>query len=783
MRESLEVLLDDQSDRWLRGSRRMVEDYLDERPELRADSECLLDLIFHEVLLRQRAGEAFEVAEYVRRFPDLSTPLRMHFTVHEMLDSIGHEALGDGAPRDPPAEPAASWPEAGDREVVSAGRFMLLRFHARGGLGEVFVARDGELPREVAFKRLQPRHARDADVQARFVREAEITSRLEHPGVVPVYGLCRDGSGAPGYAMRLIHGEPMSVAIERLHERAAPRPDRLPLRRLLGRFVAACHAVAYAHSQGIVHRDLKPSNIMLGPYGETLVIDWGLARAVPNTPTGDAEPLTPCSAGDRIAETQPGELLGTPAFMSPEQAAGRADRVGPASDIYSLGATLYVLLTGATPFADTSPQKLLQCVREGHFPPPRERAADVPRALEAVCLKALAVRPEDRYATAQALADDIDRWLADEPVTAFRAPWYARIARLARHHPAWGAGATVAVVVATIALALLHFARDRARNAELLAGQRQLRAAVSIFHEAVKEAESGDHRSAARTYRSAIDQLEPLLAHDLDARPRMAVSLNNLGAASLAAGDLAGAEAALQRACREFDRLLRAEPDHCGHRHGASAAWRKLGVVHARCGRSEEAETTFQRAIELLRPCVEAANPRHEHVYFLAQVHMTHAEFLAEQGSSERAEAAYRETVRLAGIAVERSDAARAAAAEDAFPEHRRLLADGLLALSRLYGSSSRPDESSAATAAAHECRRTLAGQQLQAGRQFLDDQNLARAGAAFEEVLELLLKDGGAVDRASLAAAWRGLGEVHQRANRPRLAEHAFAQERKLQP
>jgi tRNA A-37 threonylcarbamoyl transferase component Bud32 len=218
-------------------------------------------------------------------------------------------------------------------------RFRVLRPHARGGLGEVFVARDEELHREVALKEIQERYADDPASRARFVLEAEITGALEHPGIVPVYGLGTRADGRPYYAMRLVKGDSLKQAIERFHKadgtgRGAGERG-LALRRLLGRFVDVCNAVAYAHSRGVLHRDLKPGNVMLGPYGETLVLDWGLAKAVgrPEGADGAAEgTLRPPSAGDP-APTQAGTALGTPPFMAPEQAAGRLDRLGPASDV------------------------------------------------------------------------------------------------------------------------------------------------------------------------------------------------------------------------------------------------------------------------------------------------------------------------------------------------------------------------------------------------------------------------------------------------------------------
>src|SRR5262249_51806346 len=241
-------------------------------------------------------------------------------------------------------------------EAPPAGRprFRVLRPHARGGLGEVFVAHDEELHREVALKEIQGRHAADPSRRRRFLLEAEITGRLEPPGIVPVYGLGAYADGRPYSAMRFIKGDSLRHAIERFHRdrESLPAGERtLRLRELLGRFVGVCNAVAYAHSRGIVHRDLKPDNVMLGPFGETLVVDWGLAKPVgrgqPGVGAGEAA-LEPTGAGEP-ARTVLGEAVGTPAYMSPEQAAGRLDELGPASDGYSLGATLYHLLARRAP--------------------------------------------------------------------------------------------------------------------------------------------------------------------------------------------------------------------------------------------------------------------------------------------------------------------------------------------------------------------------------------------------------------------------------------------------
>ena len=312
-------------------------------------------------------------------------------------------------------------------------RFRVLRPHARGGLGAVFVALDTELHREVALKQILDDHADDPTSRQRFLLEAEVTGGLEHPGIVPVYGLGTYGDGRPYYAMRFIRGDSLKEAIEHYHGYAAFQTDpgrrSLELHKLLRRFIDVCNAIDYAHSRGVLHRDIKPGNVLVGKHGETLIVDWGLAK-----PTGqsdarsDERTLRPSSASGS-AETLPGSALGTPAYMSPEQAEGDLDRLGPRSDVYSLGATLYCLLTGRPPFEGGDIGGILRGVQRGDFRPPRAIDPATDRALEAVCLKAMALKPEDRYGSCRALAEDVERWMADEPVSAWRAKPFSRRGR------------------------------------------------------------------------------------------------------------------------------------------------------------------------------------------------------------------------------------------------------------------------------------------------------------------------------------------------------------------
>jgi eukaryotic-like serine/threonine-protein kinase len=348
------------------------------------------------------------------------------------------------------------------------------------------VALDSELNREVALKQIVDRHADDPDSRARFLLEAEVTGRLEHPGVVPVYGLGCDVGGRPYYAMRFVKGQSLKEAIERFHADEGSdgrdlRQGNLALRQLLNRFVAVCNVMAYAHSRGVIHRDLKPANILLGPYGETLVVDWGLAKVVGRgeaaAPAGAVEVTLEPASGSGSSETLPGTALGTPAYMSPEQAEGRLERVGPRSDVYSLGATLYCLLTGRPPVGETDVAEALRQVQRGEFPPPRAVRRGIPPGLEAICLKAMALAPEGRYPSVRALADEIEHWLADEPVSVYREPISVRLTRWGRRHRTCATGIGVLLVTTVVGLAI---AAALIRGEQLRTEGERLRAELNL---------------------------------------------------------------------------------------------------------------------------------------------------------------------------------------------------------------------------------------------------------------------------------------------------------------
>ncbi len=604
---------------WRAGQRPRLEEYLTALPQ--AQRPVLLrELLPIEIDYRRAAGEDGLADEYRVRFPELDAA---------WLASVLAE--------EPP-------PTHGDGR-----RYRVLHFHARGGLGEVHVAFDAELRRQVALKRIQDRHRGDPEGYRRFLREAEITGRLEHPGVVPVHGLIHDGDGQPCYAMRLIEGESLKEALGRLHNPAGPPGPALTLRQLLTRFVTVCQTVAYAHSRGIVHRDLKPANIMLGKYGETLVVDWGLAKE-----TGRQGDKETGRQGDK--ETGTGRALGTPAYMSPEQAVGRANAFGPAGDIFGLGATLYAVLTGRAPYGETPAEGPPPQARPGSFPPPSRVKPDVPRALEAICLKAMAWRPEDRYATALELAADLERWLAGEPVAAYPEPWAQRLGRwVVRHRTRVAGGAALVVgAVPVLALLVVLLERERARTArEYDAAQANAARAVSAMNQgrrAVFEmgfmAQSGVRSSKLirqrnlRVARRTFGGFRQQYPDDTGLLVELAEFHFHYGWVCMEVGDWPEAIAALQEAVDDYGKILVQDPRE-KLRARRALCWLNLGLAYHALRRPAETEAAFREALAVQEPLTRA-NPQPVHQANLAEMYGSLGVFLRDTGRQAEAVTALR---------------------------------------------------------------------------------------------------------------------------------------------
>lgn len=355
-----------------------------------------------------------------------------------------------------PSTPGGKLPAAPDHDelqVVSAAHYALGAELARGGMGRIRHAHDRRLRRPVAVKELL---IKDRSLAERFEREILLTARLQHPSIVSIYEAGRWASGEPFYAMRVVPGKALDAVIAPL----SSLPERLAL---LPNVIAVVDALAYAHAERIIHRDLKPANVLIGPFGESVVIDWGLAKDLAATTSADDLATTPYRAPTDDGLTLAGSVMGTPAFMPPEQAAGKL--VDERADVYALGAILYQVLAGEPPFTGKSSHELLAKVLNERPVPLASRVAGVPGDLVTIIDKAMAHRPEDRYANAGELAVDLKRFQTGQLVGAHA---YSRMQLLRRwvrrHRGAVGVGALAVIALAIIgAISVRNVVRERDR--------------------------------------------------------------------------------------------------------------------------------------------------------------------------------------------------------------------------------------------------------------------------------------------------------------------------------
>lgn len=644
----------------------------------------------------REAGAALTPEQLCQDHPELLHELRRRVALLQAFDAYDLTAVsvvdGGAHPATPPGD--------------AADRYRRLALHARGGLGEVYVAQDRRLGRPVAVKRMQDRHAHSDTLRMRFLRETIITARLQHPGIVPVYDESTDAAGRPVYVMRFVDGETLEAAIARLPPLRRGDFAGSEFRALLSRFVTVCNTIAYAHAQGVIHRDIKPANILLGRFGETLVVDWGMAKAGvddplpgPSPTTTDAPDLLP-TRGDGMTEA--GDVLGTPAYMSPEQAQGRWQEVDARSDVYSLGATMYHLLTGCPPFEGGPWADLSRRIATGDFPKPRARNPATPPALSAICRRAMAVAPADRYASALDLAADLEHWLADEPVAALPDSLPHRAGRWIRRHRTV---ATTASAVALLAGAVLAYGvvalegerrltarqRDRAQvqqlrlrqalddmlsddalswlvaqpdappeqkaflNRILMNYQRLAsdaagdddggRAVADACHRVAQIHEAlGDQGQAEAAFRRAVDLLGALVERfpdDAACRLHLGMALSQFGWLLHNTARDEMAKQFLGRALAILEPLAVQLPEDVAVRNELAGAHNYFGTVAYRFGQPAESLRHFRRALELYASPPEGDHERPMRDLYQAEVHANIALVLVSQSATEAAEAEF----------------------------------------------------------------------------------------------------------------------------------------------
>jgi serine/threonine protein kinase len=365
-RDLTKVLLADQRRRWQAGERWTVEAYLAQNPALAGQADGVLDLIYQEVFLREQHGEPAGLEEYLGRFPQYALDLRLQFEVHEAIQNETTTA------------------QTRTPQVADLPGYVLEAELGRGAMGIVYRARDLAHDRTVAVKMLLPEHFDRRSVLRRFLGEARAVTRLTHAHIVAVHEVGESSSG-PYLVMELINGPSLEAVLQ-----SGP----IPMATAVATLVPVAEAVDYAHRRGVIHRDLKPSNILLEPKRGPVVLDFGMAKVQRER------------GGSSISSwTQPGTIMGTPAFMPPEQTGIEGAVIGPASDVYSLGAILYVMLAGRPPFVEANAMRTIRKVRTAPPPPMRSFRPDVPEPLERICLKCLAKEGAQRYPSAWALAE------------------------------------------------------------------------------------------------------------------------------------------------------------------------------------------------------------------------------------------------------------------------------------------------------------------------------------------------------------------------------------------
>jgi serine/threonine protein kinase len=383
------VLRADQRRRWQRGQKVEAELYFQDFPTLAADERAAADLVFHEYCLREEIGPAPTLDDFRTRFPQLVSKLEKRLVVHQLLRE--KEGVSGGT--------ASTDFLADDDEFPKVPGYFFFRELGRGGMGVVYQANQEGLDRFVALKMLLPEAQADEEDRLRFKTEMAVVSRLQHPNLIQIYEV-GEFEGRPFFSMEFVDGGSLEDKLK--GQPMAPK-EAAKIAAVLAR------AMHYAHRHNIVHRDLKPANVLLTADGLLKITDFGVAKRQ-----------------DRGGKPAQEMVLGTPIYMAPEQARAKAEEIGPHTDVYALGAMVYEFLTAAPPFMGETVQDTLLKVLYEELVPPSRLQARIPRALEAIVVKCLEKEPAKRYATAEALAIDLEKFLTDEGEQKSGSGWLTR---------------------------------------------------------------------------------------------------------------------------------------------------------------------------------------------------------------------------------------------------------------------------------------------------------------------------------------------------------------------
>lgn len=534
------------------------------------------------------------------------------------------QTVDRGQPVDPQVK------ETVDFAPETQSRYTLTRVHGEGGLGQVWLAVDPSLNRDVALKRIRPGKGSSRDAQLRLIREAQITGQLEHPNIMPVYELeQRDEKGRPYYTMKFLRGDTLQDRIKAYHrKKKRGKAEPIDLVKLLNFFIDICNAIAYAAARGVVHRDLKPQNVMIGDFGEVIVLDWGLAKKIENQEIDSGR--RELRLGDLVdaTETIAGQVVGSPAYMAPEQAAALNDQVDARTDVYGLGAMLFTILIGHPPHRGTKTGnsakdtiELLNRISSGETPRLRELDATIPKALDAICAKAMNKGARLRYQDARDLAMDVECYLADEAVTVHQESLLQKTGRWLRKHRTKAQAIAISLIVVVVVAIASAITVNDAKNQEALAKKEALlhfeQARRSIDkslielsdalteYPGVQEVRRRLLEDAAKDYEALAEQT----SEQPELRLEIARSLVRLGEVHRLLESFADAEPAYNRALQALDSVAELNGDSTDVQlelatclNGLGLCWAKLAPMPKEGEESEvvdsvaKAESFFDRA-------------------------------------------------------------------------------------------------------------------------------------------------------------------------------------------
>ena len=680
------------------------------------------------------------VAERLRRIHGAEVDPRVD------LESSGRTEVRGSEPRRP--QSSALLQRLGTRSVASS-RYRLHGEIARGGMGAILEVFDEDLRRRLAMKVIVDRATGDHEsshdqvppaLLARFLEEAQVTGQLDHPGIVPVHELGLDARGQVYFTMRLVQGRDL----EAIFGLVAQEREGWSTTRALGVLLKVCEAMAYAHQKGVVHRDLKPANVMVGRFGEVYVMDWGLARVRGHADRHDVRIRTDAPAprvqtdrrvaseapGDGALYTMDGEIVGTPSYMAPEQARGRVEAIDERTDVFAVGAMLYRLLAGAAPHTvrgeTAAAAEVLARVLEGPPRPLEQLAGDAPAELVAICDKAMAPAPEQRYPDMLALAEDLRAFLEGRVVQAFERGALAEGRKWVRRNRALAAALAAAVVILALGLVVsVVFARRAASNAaeaeqrrtEAVASAAAARRQAQVAQEAssfltddLLAALAPEHEGIDVTVRQVLDQASVRLDGHFVGEPAVEASLRlTIGMSYLRLGEH-------ETARRHLERALELHREHDGERAEPTVrVMRQVALVWSELGRGQDALALYEKLLPLTRAVL---GPEHR------------------------------------GTATTMSDMALALEQVGRLDEARALLADALTLSTRVFGEDD-PDTLASANNLALLDRRL--GRSADAARQLAQvlERRRAISGERHPDTLNAMsnlaqaLADLGRVDRA----------------------------------